>query len=69
MAPLPQAQHYTFADLLTWEDRTRYELYDGQPVALASPSNVHQEICMANLQCSSRQKMQGLSGALRRAAV
>ena len=47
MAPLPQAQHYTFADLLTWEDRTRYELYDGQPVALASPSNVHQEICMA----------------------
>ena len=46
MAPLPQAQHYTFADLLTWEDRTRYELYDGQPVALASPSNVHQLICM-----------------------
>ena len=26
---------------------TRYELYDGQPVALASPSNIHQEILSA----------------------
>lgn len=44
MAPLPQEQCYTFADLLSWDDSTRYELYDGVPVALASPSNVHQLI-------------------------
>ena len=44
MAPLPQEQHYTFADLLSWDDNTRHELYDGVPVALASPSNVHQLI-------------------------
>ncbi len=46
MAPLPQERRYTYADLLAWDDRTRYELYDGQPVALASPSNNHQLICM-----------------------
>lgn len=44
MAPLPQEQRYTFADLLAWDDNTRYELYDGVPVALASPSDVHQRI-------------------------
>ena len=47
MTPLPQEQHYTFADLLAWNDNTRYELFDGQPVALASPSDVHQRISMA----------------------
>lgn len=47
MAPLPQEQRYTYADLLAWNDNTRYELYDGQPVALASPSDVHQSISMA----------------------
>ena len=46
MAPLPQEQCYTYADLLSWDDSIRYELYDGQPVALASPSNEHQLICM-----------------------
>ena len=44
MAPLPQERCYTYADLLAWDDNTRYELYDGQPVALASPSNAHQLI-------------------------
>ena len=44
MSPLPQEQRYTYADLLAWDDNTRYELYDGQPVALASPSDVHQSI-------------------------
>ena len=43
MTPLPKEQHYTYADLLAWDDM-RYELYDGQPMALASPSDVHQEI-------------------------
>ena len=47
MAPLPQEQTYSYADLLSWEDDTRYELYDGRPVALAAPSDVHQRISMA----------------------
>ena len=47
MAPLPQEQRYTYADLLAWDDNTRYELYSGQPVALASPTDVHQRISMA----------------------
>lgn len=47
MAPLPQERRYTYADLLSWDDNTRYELYNGQPVALASPSDVHQRISMA----------------------
>ena len=37
MAPLPQEQRYTYADLLAWDDNTRYELYVGEPVGLASP--------------------------------
>lgn len=44
MAPLPQERRYSYADLLAWDDNTRYELYDGVPVALASPSDVHQSI-------------------------
>ena len=46
MAPLPQEQRYSYADLLAWDDNTRYELYSGQPVALASPTDIHQTICM-----------------------
>ena len=46
MTALPQEQRYTYEDLLNWDDGIRYELYDGQPVALASPSDVHQEISM-----------------------
>ena len=42
---LPQEKHYTYADLLSWDDEVRYELYDGIPVALASPSFEHQRIC------------------------
>ena len=44
MAPLPKEKRYSYADLLSWDDSTRYELYDGQPVALASPSEAHQSI-------------------------
>lgn len=44
MTPLPKEQNYTLADLLTWDDDTRYELYDGKLVAMASPSNAHQLI-------------------------
>ena len=41
---LPQERSYTYADLMDWDGETRYELYNGQPVALASPSRTHQEI-------------------------
>ena len=41
---MPKEQYYTYADLLSWGEDTRYELYNGQPVALASPSQIHQEI-------------------------
>ena len=44
MAPLPQKKHYSYADLLQWDDGVSYELFDGQPVALASPSDIHQSI-------------------------
>lgn len=42
--PLPQEKSYTYADILAWDDGQRYELYGGQVVALASPSNIHQLI-------------------------
>lgn len=41
---MPQENRYTFADLLQWDDNVRYELYSGVPVALASPSDAHQDI-------------------------
>lgn len=44
---LPQECRYTYEDLLEWEDGIRYELYDGVPVAMSSPSDVHQEISVA----------------------
>lgn len=47
MTPLPQEQHCTYADLLEWDDDVRYELYNGIPIALACPSNVHQQISVA----------------------
>ena len=46
MTPLPEGQRYTLADLLAWDDNTRYEMYNGQLVALAAPSYIHQMICM-----------------------
>lgn len=39
-----QNEGCTYADLLSWDDDERFELYEGQPVALASPTNTHQEI-------------------------
>ena len=40
-------RRYTYGDLMQWDDGRRYELYDGVPVALASPSDVHQVILSA----------------------
>lgn len=44
MTPLPQESRYTYADLVEWEGPTRYELYDGVPRAMSSPTDFHQEI-------------------------
>lgn len=38
---------YTYEDYLRWEGNTRYELYDGEAVALESPSNTHQAVSVA----------------------
>jgi Uma2 family endonuclease len=37
-------QHYTYADILEWDEGERCELFDGELVMLAAPSRVHQEI-------------------------
>lgn len=41
---LPQERAYTYAELMEWDGDARYELYNGQPVALAAPNRFHQEI-------------------------
>ena len=42
---LPQEEHYTYADLLSWEDDARYELIEGEPVMMVpGPSTAHQDI-------------------------
>lgn len=42
--PLPQEQRYTYADLLEWDDGTRYELIYGIPYMQAAPSRKHQKV-------------------------
>lgn len=42
--PQPQEKQYSYADLLKWDENIRYELYNGLPVALASPSSAHQMV-------------------------
>lgn len=46
---LPQEKSYTYEDMLEWDDRNRYELYNGQPRALSAPGSVHQEVLTALL--------------------
>jgi len=36
--------HYTYADLLTWNDDVRYELVDGVAYAMTSPTTSHQRV-------------------------
>ena len=36
--------HYTYTDYCSWEDGKRWELIDGIPIEMNSPSRVHQEI-------------------------
>lgn len=42
--PLPKEDHYSYADLLSWEEGERWELIGGVPCLLASPTYTHQMI-------------------------
>lgn len=45
--PLPkQEQKYSYADYLKWDEKERWELFDGVPYMQAAPSRIHQEISM-----------------------
>ena len=46
MTALPAEKRYTYADLLSWEEEVRYELYDGYPITLDSPSRSHQRFSL-----------------------
>ena len=41
---VPQKRPLTFEDYRSWPDDTRWELIDGQPYAMSSPSTLHQEL-------------------------
>jgi len=41
-----EKRRYTYADYLDWEGPERYELFDGEAFAMASPSVVHQALLM-----------------------
>ena len=38
-----RGERYTYADYLTWDDDERWELIDGMPYLMASPTPEHQE--------------------------
>ena len=42
--PMSKEERYTYSDYLTWDDGVRYELIDGIPYAMASPSTAHQRV-------------------------
>jgi len=44
MGKLRKDKRYTYADYILWDGDERYELIDGVPYALASPSTEHQRI-------------------------
>ncbi|MCL1822683.1 MAG: Uma2 family endonuclease [Oscillospiraceae bacterium] len=44
MEAISKDKRYTYADYLTWDDDVRYELIDGVPYMMSSPSRIHQEI-------------------------
>ena len=37
-------KHFTFQDLLSWDEGKRYEIFDGEPILIAIPSTKHQGI-------------------------
>ena len=46
MQALKREEYFTYADYLTWDDDVRYELIDGTPYMMGSPSSTHQWISM-----------------------
>ena len=47
MMPLPASKgRYTFADCLTWDERDRIEILEGEAVMMSPPTRAHQEILM-----------------------
>ncbi|MCL1918675.1 MAG: Uma2 family endonuclease [Peptococcaceae bacterium] len=44
MALIQADEHYTYSDYASWDHETRYELINGVPYMLASPSQIHQKI-------------------------
>ncbi len=44
MSTIDPNRQYSLKDYLTWDERTRYELIEGVPFLLASPSPQHQEV-------------------------
>lgn len=38
-------KRHTFADVLTWDEKDRIEIINGEAVMMAPPSRVHQKIC------------------------
>lgn len=44
MAVPQEKARYSFADVLTWDENERIELLDGEPVMMAPPSRIHQEV-------------------------
>lgn len=46
MALPAEKARYTFADCLSWDEKERIEIIDGQVFLMASPTSIHQEISM-----------------------
>jgi len=44
MALPVEKERYTFADVLAWDENERAEIVGGEPVMMAPPSRIHQEI-------------------------
>ena len=44
MNELQDEKRYTYADYLTWDDDTRWELIDGIPYAMSAPTRAHQGV-------------------------
>ena len=44
MEALRKDERYTYADYASWETEERYELADGAPYMMATPSIAHQRI-------------------------
>jgi Uma2 family endonuclease len=39
-----EKEHYTYADVLEWDERERWELLDGEAYMMATPNRTHQEV-------------------------